>query len=57
MSHNKWWLQVGNKVSVEHQPVDIPPQRLTARPWKDTESQEERIVFQSQFFRGELLNF
>ena len=27
------------------------------RPWKYTETQKERIVFQPSFFRGELLNF
>ena len=29
----------------------------TVRPWKEANSQKERIVFQASFFRGELLNF
>ena len=35
----------------------IPTSSLTVRPWKYTGPQKERIVFQPQFFRGELLNF
>ena len=30
---------------------------LTNRPWKDTGTQKETIVFQPSFFGGELLNF
>ncbi len=31
---------------------DFPPGSLTARPWKITGPQKERIVFQPSFFRG-----
>ena len=38
-------------------PEMIPTWSLTARPWKVTGIQKERIVFQPSFSMGELLNF
>ena len=39
--------------------MDIPVLlgSLTVRPWKVTETQKERIVFQPGVFNGKLLNF
>ncbi len=47
------WISFALHQATKQQIDCVPPPKLNSkRPWKDTETQKERIVFQLPFFRG-----